>query len=328
MADFWRSVTIPRPLTLTLEVVGALTLLIQARRLCGLLGFIYGAPFDLKARYKKAGSWAVVTGGSDGIGRALALELATRGFNVCIISYAKEQLTKVEQEIRAKNVQARAIFFDFSVDTDEAYDKLTAQMEDLDIAIFVNNVGTTYKTGVAPFETVPIQEDSRVMRVNCIPTLRLTKFILPKLKAKKCGAIINISSLSAVVRHVPYLSVYAGTKAFVRAFTESIMHEVHDDGVDVLVVTPGFVSTAMTQGQQGERPPLSFQMVDPTEMARDTLNALGRSYTTCGHRNHNIYNALLSWIPEYSKGRKMKHDLYEGYQKQNEAARLAAAKLN
>ena len=107
---------------------------------------LFGSPVTLE-RYGGKGVWAVVTGSTDGIGKAVALELAARGFNLILISRNIEKLNATALQVQEKGkaaggVQTRVVAFDFSQDLSlEAYSKLAAKFADLDVAVLVNNVG-------------------------------------------------------------------------------------------------------------------------------------------------------------------------------------------
>jgi 17beta-estradiol 17-dehydrogenase / very-long-chain 3-oxoacyl-CoA reductase len=293
-------------LSRALQVLGAAFValeLLRATRVAGRYLLPRSSAYHLKARYAKAGSWAVVTGASDGIGRALALELAVIGFNVCVIARTKSKLEDVVRDIAATNpaVQARSVSFDFGTSSDEAYNELLAQLDQLDIAVLVNNVGISHQNAEL-FEEPAIAEDLKLLTVNCEPMIRLCKYIIPKLKAKKCGAIVNLSSMSAVVTAVPFLATYAGTKAFNQTFSMSLAYELQPFNVDVLTVSPGMVSTGMTQGSAARRPRVNFGMVDSAVMARDTLSQLGRVLATAGHHNHDLQTSIASSLPLWHVG--------------------------
>merc|ERR1719450_829776 len=98
--------------------------------------------FGVKKDLKKYGSWAVVTGATDGIGKAIAKQLAKRGINIVLISRSSDKLTTVAEELVTFNVQVKTITYDFS-DANN-YGQIAEEIEDLDIGILVNNVGISY----------------------------------------------------------------------------------------------------------------------------------------------------------------------------------------
>jgi len=95
---------------------------------------------------KKLGEWAVVTGATDGIGLALAKEIAKKGVNVVLVSRSAEKLKAAEQEIKAKcpKVETKTISFDFSNGAAADYAKLAAELKSLPIGLLYNNVGVSY----------------------------------------------------------------------------------------------------------------------------------------------------------------------------------------
>ncbi|KEG06287.1 short-chain dehydrogenase [Trypanosoma grayi] len=286
-----------------LSAVGAVTLVAAAVQLVNFLRVNLFGGADLKRKYAKAGDWAVVTGATEGIGYAMTLELARRGFNVCVVSRTQSKLDGLVAELAKRGVQGRAIAFDFASAGDKEYKELFAQLESLNVAILLNNVGVNY-TYANYFDEVDQQEDLRIIKVNCEATMRMTKFMVPRLKAKRAGAIVMLASISAV-SPAPLLSTYAGSKAFCLSFGESLAYELKEYGVDVLVVTPSLVVSRMTQGASSRKPRESFMMVGAAAMARQTLNKLGVVTQTAGHFNHAIVKSIVKLLPESFAGAKV-----------------------
>ena len=126
-------------------------------------------------RYGK-GTWAIVTGGTDGIGKAIAEELALRGFNLLLISRSMDKLQATAAEIKGKakthgqNIDTRVISFDFASDLSmDAYVQLAKKFSDLDVSILVNNVGCLNTEQNLEPENV-YQE----VALNCYPITLLT----------------------------------------------------------------------------------------------------------------------------------------------------------
>ena len=231
----------------------------------------------------------------------IAIELAKRGFNVIVVARTKSKLDVVAAEIESYGRQALAVPFDFSFATSDSYADLYSHLPMEDISVVVNNVGMAFGDAhVVGDAADTIEEHSRVINVNCEPMVRLSYEFASRLKAKRCGAIVNLSSLSAVVGVVPYLATYAGTKAFNKVFSDSLRAELQEFGVDVLTVTPGFVATSMVQGNSAHRPRTNFSIVNVDHMAKDTVDAIGRRNSTAGHRNHILAQWLYEKLPHPS----------------------------
>lgn len=282
-------------LCLVLSCVGVATLVVFALRLVGFLRANFFASIDVRRRYAKAGDWAIVTGATEGIGYAMAMDLARRGLNVCAIARTEARLAEVVAEIERSGVKGMAVAFDFAAAGDKEYRELFARLDALSVALLVNNVGVNYAYPNY-LDEADLQDDLRILKVNCEPTLRMTRFVLPRMKAKRAGGIVMLSSFSALTP-VPLLCTYAGTKAFNLSFGESLAYEVRPFGIDVLVVTPNLVVSKMTQGKSSCEPRESFMMVGARQMARQTLQQIGAVVTTSGHVNHQIIRGVVSLLP-------------------------------
>ena len=311
-------------ISLGLKVLGAAWILQMVSSLASfaLLNFTNFSAIDIKKRYAKAGTWAVVTGGSEGIGFALANELAAKGMNIAIIALGEPRLAEAAGSIAADHgVKTLAVPFNFASADADAYSRLFNQLDaDLEsaggIAILVNNVGVFYKYPM-PFEVVDVKEDMRLVKLNIEPQLMMTKWILPKLKRKGCGAIVTTSSISAVIP-APFLSTYSGTKSFNRGFARSLEGELLDSGIDSLIITPHVVNTRMASNVPAEKRAATM-MVDPAPLARDAISKLGVVGETAGHRFHCVLRAIFLSLPP----RRL---LRRGVERTKEAYELAAQK--
>ncbi|EPY32335.1 hypothetical protein AGDE_06603 [Angomonas deanei] len=124
----------------------------------------------------------------------------------------------------------------------------------------------------------------------------MTKYVVPKMKEKRAGAILMLGSFSARTP-TAMLATYAGTKAFNLSFGEGLHYELKQFGIDVLAVSPNMVVSRMTQGKSTRKPRESFLMVNAERMAHQTLDKLGSVPSTAGHRNHVVIECLTSLIP-------------------------------
>mmetsp|Transcript_77770 Transcript_77770/g.90774 ORF Transcript_77770/g.90774 Transcript_77770/m.90774 type:complete len:315 (+) Transcript_77770:46-990(+) len=283
-------------LTCALAAIGTAAVVYAAVRILSFIRSSFFVTVNLKKKYAKAGNWAVVTGASEGIGQAMSIELAKRGFNVCVIARSKDKLAAVESEIQTKySVEAKSISFDFSTAGAAEYKALFAQLDALELAVLVNNVGVNYQYANY-FDEVDIEEDLRIVKVNCEAQLQMSKYALRRLKPKRCGAIVSLASFTATTPS-PMLATYAATKSFNLGFSQSLAYEAKGCGIDVLAVTPNLVISRMTTGVSTKAPKPSFLKVAASPMARQTLNQLGNSTVTSGHRNHAIIEGILSLLP-------------------------------
>lgn len=181
---------------------------------------------NLKTRYGTA-TWAVVTGASEGIGQAMALELAKAGFNIVLIARNTQKLELVAAEIHNKYFRdAKVVTFDFlKVYSQAGVKDLYSALDSLDIevSLLVNNVGLFAMTDMATAKDELLLD---LIDININSMIFMTKYYTPKflVRYKQSGqrsAIVNYSS-SYAIHPSGGCSIYNGTKAFARLFSQSL----------------------------------------------------------------------------------------------------------
>ena len=238
---------------------------------------------DLKKRY--GDGWAIVTGASDGIGKAYAFELARRGFKVGLIARNKEKLDAVAEEIKKTyNTETKCVVFDFNAFyTDEVIAKLKEELEVFDkVWLLVNNVGVGH-TGL--FHQMLDKDVQALLNVNVYGLVFITKILLPKLlENEKRSGIINIGS--GVTRFTySNFSAYTGTKAFVTQFSQCLSQD-YQDKLDIIIATVGPTKTNMNRG-------IAVFSSTPESCAKHTLDTLGWENHTFGDYKHGIRDYYL-----------------------------------
>ncbi|KJZ77836.1 3-ketoacyl-CoA reductase [Hirsutella minnesotensis 3608] len=200
-------------------------------------------------KYGKVGSWAIVTGASDGLGKEYATQLAAKGFNVVLVSRTQAKLETLakdlEQKYSGKGLQVKTLAMDFAKNDDGDYQRLADLIRGLDIAILVNNVGQSHSIPV-PFLETDKEELENIININCIATLRVTQVVAPLLKARKHGLILTMGSFAGWTP-TPYLATYSGSKAFLQQWSSALASELADDHIDVYLVLSHLVTTAMSK---------------------------------------------------------------------------------
>ncbi|XP_078540471.1 very-long-chain 3-oxoacyl-CoA reductase [Lissotriton helveticus] len=253
--------------------------LLSALRVWGLGGGIQVGP--------GLGRWAVVTGATDGIGKAYAQELARRGMSIVLISRSQEKLDQVAREIEEKfKVGITTIAADFA-ESEAIYGRIKSGLDGLDVGVLVNNVGVSYSCPEY-FLDIPDLDNTlnRMINVNITSVMKMTRLLLPGMVERSKGVILNISSGSALYP-VPLLTVYSATKAFVDYFSRGLHAEYKSKGIIVQSVLPFFVATKMSK----IRTP-TWDKPTPETYVRSALNTVGLQSQTCGYWPH----ALLGWL--------------------------------
>lgn len=240
---------------------------------------------SLGKRYGQ-GSWAVVTGASRGLGRGFCTALAREGFNIVLISRGNTQDLAVHLETVYK-VRTRTLERDFEgkgAHLREFYEGISADLEDLDVSILVNNVGVAYD-GV--FAQQSMQEIVSTLEVNVCPMLFLTRWALNRMQKRKTrSAIINISSICGVIPYAGF-ALYCASKRFNDALTIALAHETAMSPglpVDMLSLRPGYVQTEMITGLKVRADPATTVSVEAC--VEGALSALGRGKYTAGTFTH------------------------------------------
>jgi 3-oxoacyl-[acyl-carrier protein] reductase len=189
------------------------------------------------------GKVAVVTGSSRGIGRAIALELASQGAKV-VVNYraSQEEAEKVLQAIQEGGGEGMIVRADVSLfaEAKELIDKSIEAYGGLDI--LVNNAGTTRDTLIMRMSE---EEWDVVLDTNLKSVYNCSKAVIRPMMKKRYGRIINITSVVGLAGQAGQTN-YAASKAGLIGFTKSLAKEVGSRGITVNAVAPGFISTAMT----------------------------------------------------------------------------------
>lgn len=186
---------------------------------------------------------AVVTGGAQGIGKAVAETLAQRGANVVVADLQVEKAAAVAQEITASTGnKAIAVQVDVS-DSESAQAMIDAAIAEFDrVDILVNNAGITRDNLIMRMSE---DEFDLVININLKGAFNCTKAVIRKMMKQRSGSIINMASVSGVTGQAGQTN-YSSSKAGLIGFTKALAKEVGSRGITVNAVAPGFIETALT----------------------------------------------------------------------------------
>lgn len=238
------------------------------------------------------GYTALVTGASQGLGRALAEECAGRGMNLVLVALPDTGMPEVATVLeRGYGVSARALELDLTAD--DAADRIDRYLEDHAIAIthLINNAGVGYNRR---FEDSTLAENEATIRLNVLSLVKLTHRLLPSLQRAPRAYILNIASLGAYFP-TPYMPVYSPTKSFVLNFSLSLREELAGSTVSVSVACPNGIRTNRYCREQIELQGFAGRITCryPDEVAREAMRGLlkGRAIIIPG-----IVNRVISVI--------------------------------
>ncbi|KAJ3085976.1 Inactive hydroxysteroid dehydrogenase-like protein 1 [Quaeritorhiza haematococci] len=246
------------------------------------------APSSKLKKYAGKDVYAVVTGASDGIGKEFALQLA-RGpgkFNLVLMARTQSKLDAVAEEARKLGgVETIVIPFDFANATEADYAKVKQRLDALHVGVLVNNVGRSHDVPT-PFEQETDKLIHDIVEINCNSVMKMTRIVVPQMIARKNGLILNIGSLAGLAP-VGFLSVYSGSKSFLRFWSQSIGSELKSQGVHVEHLTAAFVQTAMSKIRKS-----SWLVPTPRDWVKSVLGGVGNRLERVPYWSH----SLVAWV--------------------------------
>jgi NADP-dependent 3-hydroxy acid dehydrogenase YdfG len=199
----------------------------------------------------EAGTTALITGASRGIGRALAAALAPRGVRLGLLARGKEALEELAGSLPEVSAGSHLVLVaDVAkrAQTQRAVDRFAKQAGSIDL-LFANAGVLEY----APFADQEIEAAERMVEVNVLGTIYTIKAALPHMLGRARGHIVVLSS-GAGIRGFPWGAVYGGTKAFDKIFAEALRHELSGTGVSLTTVFPGEYATTILRDQRDRLP--------------------------------------------------------------------------
>ena len=191
------------------------------------------------------GQIALITGAGKGLGKAIAIELAKEGVNLGLIARTETDLKTVAQEVKNINPEIKVAYATADITSNE---ELTSAITNIkkevgNIDILINNAGVG-KFG--KFLDLSIEEWENIVKTNVFGAYYATRIILPEMKERQSGDIVNISS-SAGLKGAPLTSAYSASKFGLIGMSESLMQEVRKDNIRVFTMTPSTISTDMAK---------------------------------------------------------------------------------
>ncbi|KAF2188578.1 NAD(P)-binding protein [Zopfia rhizophila CBS 207.26] len=261
-----------------------------------LLLSLFVLPGESLTKFGPRGSWALITGASDGIGKEFALALASKGYNLILVSRTESKLESLASDIASKHggkISTKILAMDFARNDDIDYGRLKKLVEGLDISILINNVGLSHSIPV-PFVETPQKEMRDIIMINCMATLRVTQLIAPGMISRKRGLILTMASFGGAFP-TPLLATYSGSKAFLQQWSTALGSELAPHGVRVNLVQSHLITTAMSKIRKS-----SALVPNPRQFVKVVLGKIGRSggaqniaFTSTPYWSHGIMQWFL-----------------------------------
>ncbi|MBA2744991.1 MAG: SDR family oxidoreductase [Flavisolibacter sp.] len=241
-------------------------------------------------------TYALVTGASKGIGKAIALELAGRKKNLLLVARNEAQLQELCAEVKQKSgVTADFLAIDLSEKNAPQLVLDWCTQKGYTVDVLINNAGYGLS---GPFDKHPLQDHLNMMQLNMNALVEMTFHFLPHLKKQTKAYIMNIASSSAY-QALPFMSLYAASKTFVLQFSRGLSYELSKTSVSLTVVSPGATDTAFVDraqiGQKGLDLAKKFNMT-PEAVAKIAVDGMYQEKTEVITGIMNKLGAALAWL--------------------------------
>lgn len=191
---------------------------------------------------------ALITGATSGIGLELAKQLGNNGYDLVIVAQDRQKLEATKRLLESTGITVATITQDLAQENAAQYVCDQLAVKKIEIDVLVNNAGFG---DFGPFDESDWKKINDMMHLNIITLTHLTRLLLPGMRTRRHGKILNVAS-TAAFRAGPLMSVYYASKAFVLSFSEGIGEELEGSGVTVTALCPGATASGFQKASQME----------------------------------------------------------------------------
>lgn len=249
--------------------------------------------------------YILITGASSGIGYEMANELAAKKFNLILVARTETKLQQMQAELKSKHGILVHYFTTDLSDVNAARELYkNVKQENLLVTYLVNNAGVG---NYGNFTDTSLDEELKMIDLNISSLVVLSKLFAKDMVSRKSGRIMNISSLVAFLPF-PYFAVYSATKAFVKAFSDTLAAELEGTGVIVTSLYPGTVDTGFTTSEMQATNLHKTKPMHPKEVAAQGVKHLlsGKGKKVVGFQNW-FNSKLPNFVPDSIMMKIKKH---------------------
>jgi short-subunit dehydrogenase len=254
----------------------------------------------------------LITGASSGIGEAFARRLAAEGQNLVLVARSEGRLHEICDEMMLKHgITAHYVSTDLTAfgAPGELFNE--TERHGFEIEWLINNAGFG---AVGDFSTLDLNRMLSMIELNISAVVSLTHLYLRQMRVRRSGKIINVSS-AAGFQPIPFMAVYAATKAFVTSFSEAVAEENRPFGIQVLALCPGSTKTNFFAASNIDRPVQVKGQQSPEQVVETAMRAIksGRTKAVSGFANF-IGAVLGKHVPGAITTRAIARTLRSRYQ--------------
>ncbi len=256
----------------------------------------------------KRKEYALVTGGTSGIGYEIARLLAKDGYNLVLVARSSERLLEASDEFQELGVDVIMLDKDLfdPVAAREVYHEL--KNRGIQIDVLINNAGQGQK---GRFNEIPLDRHLEIIQLNVSSLVTLTKLFMDDMLKRRSGKILNLASVVSKTP-APEFSIYAASKAFVLSLSEALAKETEGTGVTITALLPGrtdtdfFFKADMTDTKEFQ----DHELANPEEVAKDGYEALmsGESRVISGLQNKAMVG-MMNAMPDSANANQMQKNM-------------------